>query len=127
VVEPEIEELVSLYRTLLKDWTKQNAALDRAWARAKEILAPGEVRETGKLLEELDRRAKNSKRDLGRMVAENVSVREVLRRNLSALERGIEAMQRLTAEIERHVQQTPSNVTKRKGHGVRRRAKRKRD
>jgi hypothetical protein len=99
MLDAEVQKLVDLYRSYLMDWNKQSRSLDRAWAQARKIMMPDEVAETGKLLDELNQRSLASQKDLMRMIAEHEPAVDLLRRNLSALERSIEAMRDLTIKL----------------------------
>lgn len=82
----------------------QFLAYKQARTEADKILLPDELFEADNALRELEERSKHSQRDLDEMV-DTAPVKEVLQRNISALENAIEAMTRMTESLNARISQ----------------------
>jgi hypothetical protein len=109
--DTEFVRLFDLYRTLLKNYIKRNAAYRQARERADALLLPEELFETDRMLDELQRRSSESQKGLNEMLATSES-KAVLQRNISALEALTEALDGVTAKLNKRIEQVENQKRK---------------
>jgi hypothetical protein len=108
----ESQNLSELYRTLLMKYVERNSTFRQTRERADKVLLPQELLDVDELLGEFERNTDHSQKSLNLMVAENEPAQQILQRNISALERAIEGMDRLTAKLDERIKQAESKKRK---------------
>jgi hypothetical protein len=115
--EPDINSLFELYRQLLTDMKRAYEDYKRARSTADRVLLPQELFEVDQVLADLEKQSGSSQKDLNQLLSESAPAREVLLRNISALERAIEGMKRVIATLEQRIRQATGIRKKRKPTG----------
>jgi hypothetical protein len=121
--EPDINSLFELYRQLLTDMKRAYEDYKRARSTADRVLLPQELFEVDQVLADLEKQSGSSQKDLNQLLSESAPAREVLLRNISALERAIEGMKRVIATLEQRIRQATGIRKKRKPTGKGRKPK----
>ena len=92
---------------------KVGPAFHKAWQKAESVLLPKELGESMIAVNQLMERWGSSQHDLNEMLANDEPMQNVLRRNISALERSIEGMNLLTKKLNQRIRQTKQANRKR--------------
>jgi hypothetical protein len=93
-------------------YVERNSTFRQTRERADKVLLPQELFDVDELLGEFERNTDHSHKSLNLMVAENEPAQQILQRNISALERAIEGMDRLTAKLDERIKQAESKKRK---------------
>jgi hypothetical protein len=114
LADAELDQLFTLYRSLLTEMAgKVSPAFHKAWQKAETVLLPKELEESMIAVNQLMERSAMSQQDLNEMLAANEPMRDILIRNISALERSIEGMKLLTKALNQRIRQTQRKSRKR--------------